>query len=659
VVLRVERARELDQTWLHHVGQVQIAYGAVGGLLHPGAVAVDPLAVAQRVLAGDGTDRAGRGAFGARGLVVGDGDAVADEVLEVAVDVVRRGNLTVVDGDQIVPRCDAAARLLERRTLPWVPGVAFDDVGYAVVGSTRRLVEVGAQEADFDPRCRLAHVATADVCVAGVELADHLPDEVVEVGSIPAEGDEAAVLRTHALPVDTVHAGVVEPVPLDPPRLVEDLQQLGIAVDLHRELGELDLRSGCVLAVPDLGRHRGSDLEVAALAHNQGVGFGAQVVVADALEQARALLLGEVVGVQGEARGSGVADVVVLEELELLPGEVEESACGGLEAVEVRGLETFDGDDASCDALEVDGDLGRRARLVVCGGVVVGLRRLLSEGRGRPVLENDDVGQGGVEEDVVLVDQSHDRLERPLRQEVQKATLRVEGRTPVVGLLAGQASGGSVGNRVEEDRLVQGAFELGVRDPPAVRRPHVVLDAPALPAVVVLALGDERDHPAGNVDHVEAHELVGEEQSGAVRRPHRTHLESAGAVGQLPPLGVALRIEQPQLLLAAAVGQEGDVEAVRRPDSALLPRCRAPGQVDHVPLVDRDAQDLAARPEQNTFTVAGEAERASVVANGDIAGSDRHTVTAEVHCDLFDTTRLEVIEVQGLGVLEDDLARAR
>ncbi len=78
--------------------------------------------------------------------------------------------------------------------------------------------------------------------MGGVELADHLGQEHVELGTSVDVGEEPLVIGLHPVPIDTVQVRIVEVILDDAPRLVEDLLPLGTAVELHPRLSlQLDL----------------------------------------------------------------------------------------------------------------------------------------------------------------------------------------------------------------------------------------------------------------------------------------------------------------------------------------------------------------------------------------------------------------------------------
>ena len=68
---------------------------------------------------------------------------------------------------------------------------------------------------------RLLDVSPADVGVGGVHLADELADDEVHVPAGDRVVEQRAVVRAQRVPVQAVHLGVVEVVPVGPPDLVK------------------------------------------------------------------------------------------------------------------------------------------------------------------------------------------------------------------------------------------------------------------------------------------------------------------------------------------------------------------------------------------------------------------------------------------------------
>jgi hypothetical protein len=71
--------------------------------------------------------------------------------------------------------------------------------------------------------------------VARVELADHLGDDVVEVGAVRDVGEQRSVPGAQLLPVVAVHVLDVEVVAEEAPRLGEQLLPLGLRVEIHHQ----------------------------------------------------------------------------------------------------------------------------------------------------------------------------------------------------------------------------------------------------------------------------------------------------------------------------------------------------------------------------------------------------------------------------------------
>ncbi len=93
------------------------------------------------------------------------------------------------------------------------------------------------------------------------ELSDELSDNAVDIPAGDCILEQRAVLNAHGLPVNTVHALIIEEIPTQPPGISEDLLPFGPRVNdhfqfvfpeyfLHILLG-FYIDDGCILSLPD------------------------------------------------------------------------------------------------------------------------------------------------------------------------------------------------------------------------------------------------------------------------------------------------------------------------------------------------------------------------------------------------------------------------
>ena len=218
--LRAEHPVELGLAADAGRGDVDVADPSAAGLLDLQPVGLDPGQVAQPVLARQGRHQNLARALEARSVVDRQEYRGLRQTLEGRPRVLGDVDRRAVDGQHPVALGDVHAGLGERRALLGVPGRAAHDLRDAV-GPVGEL-PVHAEESDA-ALGGLLDVAAAAVGVGGVELADQLADDEVEVPPGHDVVEQGAVALAHRLPVDPVHGGVVEVVALESPRVGEDL----------------------------------------------------------------------------------------------------------------------------------------------------------------------------------------------------------------------------------------------------------------------------------------------------------------------------------------------------------------------------------------------------------------------------------------------------
>ena len=131
--------------------------------------------------------------------------------------------------------------------------------------------------------------------------------------------------------------------------------------------------------------------------------------------------------------------------------------------------------------------------------------------------------------------------------------------------------------RVDVDLVDERFVHLGVRDETAVGGPGVVVDVLQVERdvdVLVLGLVDFHDLLRGDVDEVQRQGLVGERDLLPVRRPAERVAIAVPEIGQLLRRRGAGRVDRVEVVLAVAVGEEGDRRAVGRPRRVLFARAR-------------------------------------------------------------------------------------
>ena len=176
-------------------------------------------------------------------------------------------------------------------------------------------------------------------------------------------------------------------------------------------------------AVSDLGLGPGiNDAVLGSRAVDQLLAVGREVVVGDPVHEFFRGGLFNRITPEFEGAARVVVDRLVFEELGLGLGEVDKTVGRGFETEVVPGLDPFRRDDPTLDAVEVDLDHDL---------VIAFITRTSSSDSPRPgrkrrrltIAENHDIGQRHVEEDVILIDKTHDRVEAPVGEEKEIAAV--------------------------------------------------------------------------------------------------------------------------------------------------------------------------------------------------------------------------------------------
>jgi hypothetical protein len=133
-------------------------------------------------------------------------------------------------------------------------------------------------------------------------------------------------------------------------------------------------------------------------------------------------------------------------------------------------------------------------------------------------------------------------------------------------------------------------------------------------------------------------------RGSVARRPRRRSRQAAGGVAHV------------DLVLAAAVAQVGDPAPVGRPDGVHRPHPRRDGQLDHLALLGRHGEHLAADGEDGAL--AGRRDVGSLDAGLDAlpVGQRQRQIARDADRHLDAAAGRDVEEVEEAAVLVDDLA---
>ena len=456
--------------------------------------------------------------------------------------------------------------------------------------------------------------------MAGGQLADHLADHVVQVEAALDVRQQDLVFLLHRRPVDAVHVLEVEAVAERAPGFVEDLGPLLPVVHVGDEVGEVDGLLDAGLAARDVG-----DADAAALGEQ---GLAADDAHLEGAEVGR-LTAGEV-----DARQAAAA---VPEGLAVAVDRAEEAGAD-------REL-----DDALGEAVGVHLH-GRGAFLLLIGAGAFLLRgrAVLRQHRGRGVGgEHRDVEGTHVAVGVVPLDRAVGR---------GQVALCVEDEVLAVG--AEDRGAGAVPLLRDRD-LLAGLEVVDVDDAEVVRSGLRVGDP--------LAVGGEDDAAelrlrirhqdglgaAGDGEADEAVLAVRVEEGLRIRGPGEA--ADVGVV-RLCQLGgrAGGGVIEVNLRFAGAVGDVGDVLAVRAVGGAALVRAGGVGDVAGHAGGHGDAEDLAAGGHGHAVAERGDAAGGDEVRDAEVLAAGVDALRVEADVDFLAALRRRVELVQVAGVLEDD-----
>ena len=469
-----------------------------------------------------------------------------------------------------------------------------------------------------------------------------------------------------------MHVRGVEEVPEPPPHLVEDL---GPFLGRHPVDGQAGEGDGLRLAAANV-----EEPEAAALADQQLPAVAGEDEAADALGQALALAPLQVVRedlrlyVGGPAQVAGAA------------ADVEQFAFDRAQAEVVVRVDRDTGD-APCQTVEIDPVavlvVFVGAVFVVAVAVVVALVLLAAvavlvafllvvfffldfdlvaprrEGMRRVLAQRERVDVRLAIGGVVVFETADLGLELPVGEEVEVVAARVEDGEEVVphlGRHAGERPALDLEQVDRAERVLVAEFD---RQVVPFRRPVVAgaegtrvvgdLDDLAWPAGRVVVA------PVTGVDDAEPSLLVDEGDAVAAGRPQQVVVvASDAALGELHGFAAAVLVHHPDLGFSAAIGREGDPPSVRRPGGTAVVGARAVGQVAGRSVLDRHAEDVAARGEGGALRLRAERVAGDSVRRRDPAWPAGELVRRHVHGDGARAAGGSVEDLERAGLLVDD-----
>ncbi len=181
--LRVKVFYEFVQPVRSHVGHVQITHLAVSRGIDFPDVLLNPVKIIEAGLVCDGFYHHRPAPLGGRLGVQGERHLLIHRVDQGLIDVRHRAGGLAIDGNDVFSLVRVHADLGQRAAGGVVPVLPFENPSDPVVFRVGIAFKLGPEEAGLYA-FRFGHVAAADVSVARAQLADHLSDDVGEVGAV-------------------------------------------------------------------------------------------------------------------------------------------------------------------------------------------------------------------------------------------------------------------------------------------------------------------------------------------------------------------------------------------------------------------------------------------------------------------------------------------
>ncbi len=144
------------------------------------------------------------------------------------------------------------------------------------------------------------------------QLSDQLAENIIQVGAMSHIGNQLAVPLFHSRPVHPVQIGIVEPIPLDAPHVLEHLFPFQLGIDVHDHFVDRQL------AFRLLVRRQIHNAVGIAFFVNDLLAVRRDVIASDFCENGFFLALFQIVAVQaGLAFGAAQIDRAVFHRLQI------------------------------------------------------------------------------------------------------------------------------------------------------------------------------------------------------------------------------------------------------------------------------------------------------------------------------------------------------
>ena len=162
---------------------------------------------------------------------------------------------------------------------------------------------------------------------------------------------------------------------------------------------------------------------------------------------------------------------------------------------------------------------------------------------------------------------------------------------------------------------------------PATGGPFVIVEqAPAF-------VRDLLERAIGQRQHVQLAKLVGETEPGSVRRPPQGEQHALQPLGELPGGGLSRLIDDPHLIFARPIGNEGNLRAIGAPLRQAIVSVARAGEIANHTLFDGCGEDVTAGDEQGPLSLGTQTRALDELVDGNVPGTPREAIVGNLDRD--------------------------
>ena len=162
---------------------------------------------------------------------------------------------------------------------------------------------------------------------------------------------------------------------------------------------------------------------------------------------------------------------------------------------------------------------------------------------------------------------------------------------------------------------------------PATGGPFVIVEqAPAF-------VRDLLERAIGQRQHVQLAKLVGETEPGSVRRPPQGEQHALQPLGELPGGSLSRLIDDPHLIFARPIGNEGNLRAIGAPLRQAIVSVARAGEIANHTLFDGCGEDVTAGDEQGPLSLGTQTRALDELVDGNVPGTPREAIVGNLDRD--------------------------